>query len=341
VTDNEPSFQPDLPGLPPVDGATASAASSAFFGPNGLRAGWRLLIAAAIFLSASRAFGLALRHARGGSAGRIFSSFAPQAVLFGEFTTFGIYLFTSWIMSRIEARRMRDYGLGLASAFGGAFWLSAAIGFAAISLLLGVLKIAGVFQLGEPALHGAAVWRYGALWAIAFLFVGFQEEGTSRGYLLFTLTTGVGFWPAAIATSLMFGAVHLGNTGESYVGALSAGGIGFFFCILVRKTGNLWAAIGFHAAWDWGETFFFGVPDSGLVAPGHLFSARFLGPIWLTGGSVGPEASWFCLILIALLCIAAAFLPGVKYPNPEAIPDPRRRRIDTAQSIFPQAAKEF
>jgi uncharacterized protein len=310
-----------------------------FFGPNGLRAAWRIVIAFAIFFALSRGVSLALRHLRGGSAGRIFSSFTPQAVLFGEFLAFALYLLTIWIMSHIEARRMGDYGIGLSGAFGGAFWLSTLIGFAGITVLLAALKITGVFHLGEAALHGAVAWKYAGLWALAFLFVGFQEEGTSRGYLLFTLSTGVGFWPAAIATSLLFGALHLGNTGESYVGAFSAAGIGFFFCILLRKTGNLWAAIGFHAGWDWGETFFYGVPDSGFSAPGHLFGPTFSGPVWLTGGSVGPEASWLCLILIALLCIAAGFLPGRKFPNPDAIPDPRRRRIEPATNLFPQTAK--
>jgi len=32
----------------------------------------------------------------------------------------------------------------------------------------------------------------------------------------------------------------------------------------IWRTGNLWFAIGNHAAWDWGQTFLFGTPDSGL-----------------------------------------------------------------------------
>ena len=74
--------------------------------------------------------------------------------------------------------------------------------------------------------------------------------------------------------------------------------------------------IGFHAAWDWGETFFYGVPDSGEVAPGHLFSASLTGPNWLSGGSVGPEASWLCLLLI--VCLFLVFAVGareVRYPD--------------------------
>ncbi len=340
MTENEPPTQPqDLqPAVaPPVSPAPASHRYNIFYGPNGIRAGWRLLIACAIFFAAVVAINFILHHATGADARKAILVFNARGVLFGEAITFAGYLIASGIMSRIEARRMRDYGLGIPQAFGWQFWLSALVGFGAISLLLGALELAGVFHLGEPALQGALAWKDAGLWALAFLFVGFSEESISRGYMLFTLSTGIYFWPAAILTSLAFGAVHLGNTGESYVGALSAGGIGFFFCILLRKTGTLWAAIGFHAAWDWGETFFYGVPDSGLTAPGHLFSSRFAGPVWLTGGSVGPEGSWFCLLLIVILCICAAFLPGKRFPNPDAIPDPRQRRIEAAPSLFAES----
>jgi hypothetical protein len=300
-----------------------------------------LLVAFVIFYAFRRGVGLATRHFTGKSVQGIFAAFTPRAVLFGEAVTFASYLLMIWIMGAIEGRRSRDYGLGLSGMFAGKFWIGVATGFASISLLLGALEVAGAFHLGQAALHGNLVWEDAGLWGLAFLFVGFQEECTSRGYLLFTLSTGVGFWPAAIATSLLFGGLHLGNTGESHVGALAAAGIGFFFCILLRKTGNLWAAIGFHAAWDWGETFFYGVPDSGLSAQGHLFSATFAGPVWLTGGSVGPEGSWLCLTLIVLLCIGAAFLPGRKFPNPDAIPDPRRRRAEPAPALFPEAANRL
>ena len=333
----------DLPGSG-LESESASAPPPApepprlgvFIGPNGIRAGWRLFIALAIFAALLFVIGAVIGLIEQGSP-RIFRGITAIAVLTSEAITFVIYLITSWIMSRIEGRRMRDYGLGPSGAFGAGFWLAAMIGFAAISVLLFALKIAGAYHLGTQTLHGAGIEKYAVLWALALLTVGFLEESCFRGYALFTLSTGLTFWPAAILTSLAFGAIHLGNTGESHVGVLSACGTGFFFCILIRKTGNLWPAIGFHAAWDWGETFFYGVPDSGLAAPGHLFSARLSGPVWLAGGTVGPEASWFCLILIVLLCIGAAFLPGAKFPNPDAVPDPRRHHAAPAPTLFPEA----
>jgi len=98
--------------------------------------------------------------------------------------------------------------------------------------------------------------------------------------------------------------MHLGNPGEQWQGALAAAAIGLFFCFTLRRTGSLWFAVGFHAAWDWGETFFYSVPDSGMKSPGHLLSSSLHGADWLSGGSVGPEGSVLCFVVIALTWIA-------------------------------------
>ena len=54
---------------------------------------------------------------------------------------------------------------------------------------------------------------------------------------------------------------------------------------------------------DWGETFLYSVPDSGTVEPGHLLSSSLHGPDWLSGGSVGPEGSVLCFVVIALVWV--------------------------------------
>ena len=138
--------------------------------------------------------------------------------------------------------------------------------------------------------------------------MGFFEEFLFRGYTQFTLASGVGFWPAATMLSAAFGALHLGNGGEDKVGALSVFVIGMFFCLTLRRTGNLWFAVGLHAAFDWGETFLFSVPDSGIVAPGHLLNSSFHGPVWLTGGTVGPEGSVMAFVVVG--ASGGDFQPG-------------------------------
>ncbi|PYV64514.1 MAG: hypothetical protein DMG97_34665 [Acidobacteria bacterium] len=78
--------------------------------------------------------------------------------------------------------------------------------------------------------------------------------------------------------------------------------------------------IGLHMAFDWGETYFYGVADSGQTLPGHLLNSSSSGPAWLSGGTVGPEGSLLCTLLIVVVWLScAAWLREVKYPKPTPI----------------------
>ena len=127
---------------------------------------------------------------------------------------------------------------------------------------------------------------------------------------------GIGFWPAAILLSLLFGRVHLENPGEGLVGAAGVVTIALVFAFALRRTGNLWLVVGWHAAFDFGETFLFSVPNSGIVFDGHLSNASLHGANWLTGGTVGPEGSVFSFLTMGLLAIAVHFLFPAKKEDP-------------------------
>jgi hypothetical protein len=141
--------------------------------------------------------------------------------------------------------------------------------------------------------------------------------------LLFTLTTGIGFWPAAVFTSLLMGGMHYFNPSGHGLGPVSATLYCLVTVLVLRRTGDLWMPLGIHAAWAWGEVYFYGVPDSGFPSNGHLFAVTFHGSPLLTGGGFGPEASIFTLVLLTLWgVIFSVWLREVRYPNPAAIPDP-------------------
>jgi hypothetical protein len=63
-----------------------------------------------------------------------------------------------------------------------------------------------------------------------------------------------------------------------------------------------------HAAWDWAETYFYGVPDSGFLAKGHLFNSALHGPAWLTGDKVGPEGSVFAFLVLIVGGVGIHFI---------------------------------
>jgi len=244
-----------------------------------------------------------------------------------EVMDFLIFLVTSWIMGRIEGRSIADYGLPRRGMFGVLFWQGVLLGFASITGLLVAMRVAGVFYFGNVVLHGAELWKWAIVYALVFMLVALREEFRARGYGLYTLAAGIGFWPAAILSAAYFGYSHHGNSGEDWIGLFNAGAFGLLACFLLRRTGNLWLPIGVHMAFDWGETYFYGVPDSGQTLPGHLFNSSSSGPAWLSGGTVGPEGSLLCtLMLVSIWIICARWLRDVKYPRPVPVQNSRGSR---------------
>jgi hypothetical protein len=279
---------------------------SIFIGPNGIRAGWRL----AIFLGLDFAFVYGIVHIPG------VRSLLPSQQIFtakGLLASEGLLnllplLLAAGVMTFIEKRSFADYGMPLNEAFGKRFWQGVPIGFIMLSLLLLLIGLMHGFSLDGMAVGGMAALSLAILYFIGFIFVGLFEEFSFRGYMQSTLCSGIGFWPAAIILSFVFGAIHLGNTGEAKIGAFMAGCFGLVAAFALRRTGNIWYPIGMHASWDWGETYFYGTPDSGIVAQGHFLNSSFHGPDWLTGGTVGPEGSVLVFLVLIIWALAIHFL---------------------------------
>lgn len=279
-----------------------------FYGRSELRAGWRLLIFLALVIIFINISNLATR--------RLLPS-ADESVLFllRELLDFLIFLFASWIMGTIERRTIGDYGLPWRRIFRSQFWQGAMLGFVCITALLFAMRAVGVFHFSGFALHPADAFKWAMIWALIFMLVALREEFRARGYALFTLSSGIGFWPAAVLSAAFFGYSHHANSGEDWIGLLNAGIFGLLACFLLRRTGDLWMAIGLHLTFDWGETYFYGVANSGNVLPGHLLNSASSGPAWLSGGSVGPEGSVLCTLMIVLVWfLCSLWLRETKYP---------------------------
>jgi uncharacterized protein len=287
--------------------SSASGLKSIFVGRNGLRAGWRLLIFLALCAIQLGAFLFVRVHFFGSPVGEPAGPITATPIMLGgsEAIQLLFVLVATVIMGRIEHRRFSEYGLPLRQALGEHFWLGCLWGFLAISGALLAMFLLHDFRISGLALHGTALLSSLMAWSIAFFVVGIFEEFFFRGYVQYTLASGIGFWPAAFVFAVLFGLGHAFRSGETVLGAISAGSFGILFCLFLQRTGNLWAAVGFHAGWDWGQTFFYGVPNSALLPSGNLFHSTSNGPLWLSGGSVGPEASIFCPI--ALLVVGVIF----------------------------------
>jgi len=217
-----PPFQ-----VPPREGIL----SKIFLNDKGVRGGWRLLIYAAFVAGLGFGGGLVLRQFVRPSHG----VFSPGYMFIQEAFSFSVIFAAAVIMAQIERQSVGVYGLPIRGAFGKLFWQGCLIGLVEISALVGLIAAFGGYSFGGLAIHGREVLRWGVLWAVFFVFVGLFEEFLFRGYTQYTLADSIGFWPAAVVLSCSFGAVHLGNPGEGWVGAAGVAAIGLVFAFALRR----------------------------------------------------------------------------------------------------------
>jgi membrane protease YdiL (CAAX protease family) len=126
---------------------------------------------------------------------------------------------------------------------------------------------------------------------------GVTEEVIVRGVVYRILEEWFGTWAALAVSSLLFGALHLGNPGATWWSSLAiALEAGTLLGAAYLKTRRLWLPIGVHAAWNYTQAAC-GVAVSGNAVSGFLLSHP-KGADWLSGGPFGAEAS----VLAVLVC---------------------------------------
>src|SRR5258708_1140313 len=187
----------------------------------------------------------------------------PNRLMVGESIDLLSALSAAWAMSRLEGRRFGEYGLPGRAAFGKLFWQGALFGLVEISSVLGVIAALGGYRFGQLPIHGGDLLRWSILWGAVFLAVCVYGEFAFRGYIQFTLAHGVGFWPAAIVLSLVFGVMHSTNPGESWVGLAGVVLAGVFLCVLRRRTRRLLVGGGCGRGFGFSGAF---IPVSPVVA---------------------------------------------------------------------------
>lgn len=354
-----PSTQPDEPVIPalatPSFAQEMQPATDALRGPYGLRAGWGLLLffvltallgfmlfvglfkatgKLAPFLAESAQARAAAAHAKALHQPAQAPPIGVSSTALSEVAEAGAVLLAAFGLSFLEGRRFSAYGLGrryLKDLLPGSL-----CGLVAISVLVALLRALHLLVFDGRLLNGANVLRYGAEWLAAFVLVGIFEEFFFRGYIQFTLMRGLlgvgarlsaahaqraAFWMAAVVWSLLFSLTHLGNTGEDPFGIVMVFVAGILFSYALWKTGSLWWGVGFHLTWDWGQSFLFGVPDSGGLSAGRLFATHATGNPLLSGGLTGPEGSVFVFPVLMLVALVLRFHPRRALPpvEPESL----------------------
>ena len=226
--------------------------------------------------------------------------------------TLGAYrLFTRFVEHRpnLEFARpdsLRELAAGLVA------------GFVLFSAVVGVIALFGGYHVvgRDPSATLLPVLAVG-------FGPGFIEEIIARGLIFRLVEQWLGSWVALAVSAALFGAAHLGNPNATWLaGTAIALEAGIMLAALYMLTRRLWAAIGLHAAWNMTQGGVYGIPVSG--SPFHgLLRDRPAGPVLLTGGAFGAEAS----LPAVLICGAfGAALVAACIAHDRVVPFLPRRR---------------
>ena len=287
--------------------------ASIFIGPGGLRAGWRfLLFVLGIELTEFYLRGplLSLLSRRSGAN---LDELSAPALLIEELVGFVLVLLVTGVAALFERRRVDGYGLPVAQAFGKLFWKGMLAGLLVVVFVAVAMIATGAMKVHGLAVNGTGLPWFGLLWLGANVFVGLNEEYLFRGYALRVLWRGAGFWAAALVTTAIFAGLHLSKPHENAMDIGMIFILGLAICLSVQRTGTLWWAVGWHAAFDFGQFFLIGTHNGGQAPVGHLLAVTFDGPALLNGGELGTEASIFMVpAAIATFIYVIWFLRGEK-----------------------------
>ena len=178
-----------------------------------------------------------------------------------------------------------------------------------LGLLIGLLLFAAV--VGVAAMAGAyrIISCCSTVQLLIVLFgagitAAVTEEFFFRGILFRWIEEFAGSWAALLVTALLFGLAHRANPNATWFSSFAiAVEAGILLGGAYMLTRSLWLPIGLHAAWNFAEGYIFDVPVSGLPEQG-LVTAKLSGPVLLSGGDFGLEAS---VIAVAIAGSAGAW----------------------------------
>jgi uncharacterized protein len=185
---------------------------------------------------------------------------------------------------------LREFGIGV--AFGWAMVVAC------------VLPMAIFGGLAVSFSRDLASWEALLADLIVLLFAALVEEIGFRGYPFQRLIDALGPTSASLFMAIFFAVVHARNPWSSRMSLFVTFLSGLLLSMAYLRTRALWLSWGIHFSWNASLGLLFGLPISGVGNFSPVVVSDAMGPLWLTGGGYGPEAS----LLAALVIIVSLFV---------------------------------
>ena len=218
-----------------------------------------------------------------------------------------LFLFIFWVKI-IEKNALSSLGFVKRN------WLKYLVWGIVISLLqMGVIALVyqvggiGSFELNElslePILFILGLFPF-------WLLQGGTEEVATRGWLLTRIAARTNLPLAIVISSSLFGILHMGNAGVTFLSVLNIILDGVLAALLFIYTDSIWLVVAQHGTWNYVQGNLLGFQVSGTGADASIFSFTMGdGPDWLTGGAFGAEGS-IITTLVLLVSLVVVYLLG-------------------------------
>ncbi|MEU4449363.1 CPBP family intramembrane glutamic endopeptidase [Actinosynnema sp. NPDC050801] len=223
----------------------------------------------------------------------------PFTLVFGLATAALSLCAYAWVVRRTERRVPVEV---VPRGAGPAFGRGLLIGLGMFGAVIANIAFLGGYEVLGWGSLGGAVAVFGFMAAAVVV-----EELIFRGILFRIVEQRVGTWASLALTGLLFGAAHLFNSHATWWTAVAiAVEAGFMLAAAYAATRNLWVPIGVHFGWNFAQGGVFSTSVSGGDAPQGLLDGVTSGPLLLSGGEFGPEASAYSVL--AGVVVTAGFL---------------------------------
>ncbi len=274
---------------------------SIFSQPDGtLRAGWRILIYAAITAAAVQ-IAVWVYYAAGGlyPGGTLAHPTAFYLTILDALLWAAALLSAFLVLRLVDRRNLGQLGFAFHSRIGIEVAQGLGLAFAMMSSLFAVEAAARWIRVSLSPEPARALALDGVAYLSTFAVAAALEETLSRGYIFQCLVQGTGKIAAVAITSGLFGCAHAMNPHATPMSIANTILAGVWLAVAYLKTRSLWLPTAMHLGWNFSMGYLFGSPVSGLRVSRPLLSLQQGGPDWATGGVYGPEGGLVCTFILA------------------------------------------
>lgn len=215
------------------------------------------------------------------------------------FANIAMILLTMLFCKVVQKRKMRTLGFVKKDLFK-EYGIGLAIGFAMFSIAVLLCVVTGALHF-DGFSSNFALGTF-ILFGLGYMIQGMAEEVLCRSYLLVSVARRYPMWVAVIFNSVLFAALHLGNSGISALAFVNLTLFGIFASVYFIKRGNIWGIGAIHSIWNFVQGNFYGIKVSGMDVSCTVFNSVMVdGREWMNGGAFGLEGG----LAVTIVLVAA------------------------------------